>query len=144
MSVWIQLRRALRLRHPDSQKPFVCTDVIEVTFDQTRVSGPEVDRTRNKMPPLGAMDAGSLVVTRDGTAVGIIVAGREHQALVAPLRPFLERHGLTLGASPALMQEFDAPLVPDERAVQKLARTSWVDDLAREESCDLGPMPEAA
>ena len=43
------LHGALRLRHPDSQKPFVCTDVIEVTFDQTRVSGPEVDRTRNKI-----------------------------------------------------------------------------------------------
>jgi hypothetical protein len=137
------LHGALRLRHPDSQKPFVCTDIIEVTFDQTRVSGPEVDRTRNEMPPLCAMDAGSLVITREDKAVGIIVAGGGHRAFVAPLRPFLVAHALTLGAAPA--RQRDALPVPDAApAMLTLACTSLVDDLAREESFDLGTMPEAA
>jgi hypothetical protein len=137
------LHGALRLRHHDSQDAFVCTDLIEVTFDPTRVSGPEADRTRREVPPLRGTDAGALVVTADETnerAVGITVAGGGHRAFLAPLRPFLAVHHLTLAASPAYAQR----LPSEEAAMLTLACTSMADDLAREESVDLGAMPEAA
>jgi hypothetical protein len=139
------LHGALRLRLCDSQETFVCTDIVEVTFDPTRASGPEANRTRREMPPLDGMDAGSLVVTADDRAVGIIVAGEGHRAYLAPLRPFLDARGLSLAASPARVQRPNAPLAPDDPvATLTLACTSLVDDLAREPSLDLGMMPEAA
>lgn len=47
-------------------------------------------------PPFQPGDAGSLAVTDEGQAIGLLVAGAPDRALIAPLGPFLDHHKLSL------------------------------------------------
>jgi hypothetical protein len=138
------LHGALRLKDTRTGTSFICADMIEVSFDETRASGPEADRVRTAMSPLGALDAGTLVITWENQAAGIVIAGAGHRAYLAPLQPFLEAHDLTLGASPALTVSVEDPISDGKSpGLLTLACASFVDDLAREPGSGI-ELPEAA
>ena len=112
----------LRLTNPLDHRTFVYEDTVEVRF--ASASG------------LGKGDAGSLVMTRTGEALGLVVAAGREVCYVAPLAPLLEKETLTLvAASPVADRSAAGDFI--------LAHNRQIrDDLRAEEPFDLGPMPE--
>ena len=141
---------AVRLHSRDRCQESVFTQLIEVRFDQRMIDEAKFeqsvvepgDRGRSYRPvrPLTQNDAGALVVTSDDEAIGLLVAGSDYTAYVAPLEPFLKVKGLSLG----LASEADstADRERDSRIYQ--GHSAYIDDLAREESLGLEELMEVA
>ena len=132
------LHGAVRLRDPAGGPGAVYADIVEVTFDEFRAVQPDIEAPRDRMPALSGDDAGTLVVTPEHAAVGIIIGGSGYRALLVPIWPYLTAHGLTLGAAKP-----DDQGAFDERSLA-LDWASEIDGLAREESLGLGDISEAA
>ncbi len=92
-------------------------DAVEIRFDAD-------DAVR-------AGDSGLLIISTNGSAVGLMSAGDGGTCFVAPLRPYLEKHGLELWA-PHDAQWSDLTLATD-----KFEKTV-IDDAT---NFDLGPIP---
>jgi hypothetical protein len=125
------LRGCVRVTDQRIGASFLCADLVEVSFDRSRAEVDAVDKRRREMPPLTSEDAGGLVITARAEAVGLIVAGGGYIAYVAPLRRAMEARGLILQAQAGILTPFGLTR----------AFNSYVDDLAREDSLDLGNMP---
>jgi hypothetical protein len=78
---------AIRFNDPISGESTIFRDSVEVRFD---------DEVAN---PVGPGEAGSLVLDEQDNALGLITGGTRERCFVAPLWPFLQRHGFELTKS---------------------------------------------
>jgi hypothetical protein len=79
------LRGAAKLVSGDARE-VVATDLVEVTFDESRH---EPGQDEVPLPALCAKDAGRIVLNDANEAIGLVIAGTGHVAAVAPIRTFL-------------------------------------------------------
>lgn len=135
------LRGVVELIDVDRQRR-ACTGLIEVEFDQFLPPPLEgkAAHGRAPTPTLQSDDAGALVISWDGSAIGIIVGGSKRRAFVAPLKPFIDYHKLTIGIkrnTNRVAQERDRGNELLQRGTQ-----TYLEELARETPLQLHEWPE--
>jgi hypothetical protein len=114
----------LHLTNPLTGQQTTYVDTIEVELSGT--------------PPLAKGDAGSLLVTDTGEAVGLIMAGTLETCYVAPIAPLLQTQALRLAAPPAAKShagQIDVILAGNRHLREQVDA---------DEPLDLGPMPQLA
>jgi hypothetical protein len=135
----IAIRGAAELVCRATDHSVIVRDLIEVRFHDERREpgcGPE------HLPPLSADDAGAVIVSAYGEAIGLVVGGSGYRAAVAPVGPFLAEHELQLVNATL----FDRRGVAEKRRRQlDLEVTSLVEDFATTSPYPFGdPLDEAA
>lgn len=105
----------------------IVTGTLEVSFLPILTRSERAE----PMPTVSKAELGSLVMTYDGSAVGLIVAGTGHTAVIAPIDEFLKKNQYELAES-AFSDAWDVGL------------DSIYNDLNGVRPLRLGEMPEAA
>jgi hypothetical protein len=93
----VAIRGAARLDWDLGERSLIVRDLLEIHFHELRTESGNEPET---LPPLSAQDAGQLVMTAYGEALGLIVGGSGYRAVAVPVRAYLLQHGLKL-ADPA-------------------------------------------
>jgi hypothetical protein len=114
----------LHVTNPLNGKQATYVDTVEVALTGT--------------PGLAKGDAGSLLVTSTGEAVGLIMAGTLETCYVAPIAPLLQMQGLRLVSPPAT--RLQGGYIDLIRAGNRQLR----EQIDADDSLDLGPMPQLA
>jgi hypothetical protein len=134
----VALRGAARLHDPAKDSISIVSGLVEIAFHPARQ---EPGSVRTRLPILGAGDRGRLVVSDENEAVGLILGGSKHRAIVAPLDHFMREEGLELVNA----AEFDER-APGVRNLERLemGAHSLFEEFATGPRLSLGDLESAA